>query len=650
MTESGNTGEAVWYRFGRCSLDLRRRELRVAGAIVALQPRTFAVLAYLVTNAPRVCTKDQLLAEIWPTNCVTDGVLSTAITKVRRAIEDNGRVGRMLRTLHGVGYRFDAEVVRSCTDSGAGRVEAKPSAVMAAATPLALSKLTFHADGEDQDPINADLSSFEPAQITRARYLAGQGQLAPALWILERCNAPLQFDDAMLLVRLRRQRVQFSSARAALDELSATFIDHDAGIARNRVVEILLESARLYDSESEILAALQVCDRALEVIGSSASDHQRQLAEVLGVRARCQYLLGNFSQIPGSSKKIIELAESFEPQGDKSPSVVGYLAHSRVLARLGELPAAHDYALKALILAKNSSTYDDEADACTELAYLNAVGFDFPQSISYAQRAHHIITDFGDLTRRDRARARHVMGCVSLSRLDEAETLLNEFEAEPSVAASGMARYNFSVVRAQLEWRLGNADGAIRKLEQLIDDWWLYWPGLCRDLLVERVERHLALGNTAPAIELLSKTDSALDVHSQAKLRASIALLGGDRRAAKQELRNAWMVHNCSTIGAWHVPLSLALMQIEDCDSSGLDELMAAVRALPQSHPMVALLLKIYLFFLHEEAVNLDEWEPLVRKNVGLIHRHRWLLDTEALQDWISGHRQLPVLLYLACF
>ena len=98
------------WRFGRCELDLDRVELRRDGVPARLEPQAFDVLAYLLRHRDRVVSKDELLDEVWGTRFVTESALTSRIKSVRQAVGDNGRDQRVIRTVHGRGYHFVAEV------------------------------------------------------------------------------------------------------------------------------------------------------------------------------------------------------------------------------------------------------------------------------------------------------------------------------------------------------------------------------------------------------------------------------------------------------------------------------------------------------------------------------------------------------------
>ena len=69
------------------------------------------VLDYLVRHRDRVVPKTELLDEIWGDRFVSESALSSRIKSARRAIGDNGRDQRLIRTIHGRGFRFVGEVL-----------------------------------------------------------------------------------------------------------------------------------------------------------------------------------------------------------------------------------------------------------------------------------------------------------------------------------------------------------------------------------------------------------------------------------------------------------------------------------------------------------------------------------------------------------
>ena len=97
------------YVFAGCDLDTDTYELRRNGNVVSIEPQVYDVLVYLVENRDRVVAKEELLDEVWKTRFVTESTLTTRIKNIRRAVGDDGRL-QVIRTVHGRGYRFVADV------------------------------------------------------------------------------------------------------------------------------------------------------------------------------------------------------------------------------------------------------------------------------------------------------------------------------------------------------------------------------------------------------------------------------------------------------------------------------------------------------------------------------------------------------------
>jgi TolB-like protein len=96
--------------FGDHRLDIARRELRRGNELVAVEPKVFDLLAFLVRHCDRVVTKDDLLQAVWGGRIVSESALTTRINGARRAIGDDGSAQRLIRTFIRKGIRFVGEV------------------------------------------------------------------------------------------------------------------------------------------------------------------------------------------------------------------------------------------------------------------------------------------------------------------------------------------------------------------------------------------------------------------------------------------------------------------------------------------------------------------------------------------------------------
>ena len=91
-------------------LDTALFELRRNGRAVRMEPQTFDVLTYLVSHRDRVVPKEELMDAVWGGRFVTEAAVTSRIKQARRAMGDDGRGQRLIRTVHGRGYRFVADV------------------------------------------------------------------------------------------------------------------------------------------------------------------------------------------------------------------------------------------------------------------------------------------------------------------------------------------------------------------------------------------------------------------------------------------------------------------------------------------------------------------------------------------------------------
>ena len=79
----------------------------------SLSPKAFDLLVLLVENRPRALTKSELHERLWPDTFVVDANLSNLVAELRKALEDDAREPRFVRTVHRHGYAFAADVAEA---------------------------------------------------------------------------------------------------------------------------------------------------------------------------------------------------------------------------------------------------------------------------------------------------------------------------------------------------------------------------------------------------------------------------------------------------------------------------------------------------------------------------------------------------------
>ena len=93
--------------FGDFVLHFGRRELKRRGARVHLSPKAFRLLELLVNAAPDAVSKEQLYNAIWPDVTVEEANLPNLVKELRKALDDDSRNPRVVRTIYGFGYAFE---------------------------------------------------------------------------------------------------------------------------------------------------------------------------------------------------------------------------------------------------------------------------------------------------------------------------------------------------------------------------------------------------------------------------------------------------------------------------------------------------------------------------------------------------------------
>ena len=101
-------GTAAGYRFGDFVLNVERGCLQIDGQDLALRPKAFDILRFLVERAGKLASKDELVELAWPNVTVSDDSLAQCVKEIRRLLGDDEQ--RFIRTVPRRGYMFVAEV------------------------------------------------------------------------------------------------------------------------------------------------------------------------------------------------------------------------------------------------------------------------------------------------------------------------------------------------------------------------------------------------------------------------------------------------------------------------------------------------------------------------------------------------------------
>lgn len=107
-TESSDIDDGV-LEAGGVRIDVERHVASVRGAELALPLKEFELLEMLVRNAGRVMTRGQLIDRIWGQDYVGDTkTLDVHVKRLRAKIEETPSEPKLLVTVRGLGYKFEA--------------------------------------------------------------------------------------------------------------------------------------------------------------------------------------------------------------------------------------------------------------------------------------------------------------------------------------------------------------------------------------------------------------------------------------------------------------------------------------------------------------------------------------------------------------
>lgn len=109
IRRSNSTEESTVLKMAELTVDLARRKVLRQTDCIDLQPREFALLAYLIRNAGRVVSKTMIMENVWdysfdPQTNIVESRICRLRDKIDRPFDTN-----YIHTVRGVGYKLDVE-------------------------------------------------------------------------------------------------------------------------------------------------------------------------------------------------------------------------------------------------------------------------------------------------------------------------------------------------------------------------------------------------------------------------------------------------------------------------------------------------------------------------------------------------------------
>ncbi len=98
------------YEFADCVLDVDRHVLLRGGETVPVEPQVFDLLELLAESPGKLVVREEIIDRVWNGRFVSDSTISARIAAARRAVGDDGKSQRIIRTIVRRGLQMTAEV------------------------------------------------------------------------------------------------------------------------------------------------------------------------------------------------------------------------------------------------------------------------------------------------------------------------------------------------------------------------------------------------------------------------------------------------------------------------------------------------------------------------------------------------------------
>jgi two-component system phosphate regulon response regulator PhoB len=109
LRRSAGQPEKALRSFGSLDIDANAREVRVGGALIETTAKEFDLLAFLSGSPRQVFTREQILEHVWDSssNWQDPATVTEHVRRLRLKIEADPEQPKIIRTVRGVGYRFE---------------------------------------------------------------------------------------------------------------------------------------------------------------------------------------------------------------------------------------------------------------------------------------------------------------------------------------------------------------------------------------------------------------------------------------------------------------------------------------------------------------------------------------------------------------
>ncbi len=487
------------YVFGEFALESELHELTAGGEPVAVEPQVFALLLYLIENRNRVISKDELIEAVWDGRFVSDAAIFSRVKSARQAVGDNGRDQAVIKTIHGKGFRFVADVKRVAPElaeerrpeinrgSGAASPGTRRSIVVLSAlalvAALTLVALVFTRTGESPGanarfailPVenatgDADLEWTELGLMSLVQTSLDQGpniaSISPRSVLAQTEGLELQPEgplniDAELIEKFGRvynvSHIVLSRLSGAEGEHRLDYVVIASGQRGENKFVTGADPTALAGEMSRDLALLARGRRGLTSVDRGVSDDP--FVREAYARGRALQLEGNARE----SRDLFNVAAAQEP--DNIWLRYEYALSTRMM---GETDEAETILTELLERARSSENRE------ARLAILNALGIiemrqdNLNAAIAHTEQAASIAESLGDNEKLGIALTNLGIQHRILENYDDAERALSR--AASAFTDAGLpSPVSLLNSQALLRWEVKDLAAAERYLEEALD-------------------------------------------------------------------------------------------------------------------------------------------------------------------------------------
>jgi predicted ATPase/DNA-binding winged helix-turn-helix (wHTH) protein len=330
--------------FGPYRLLAAQRLLLEGDKSVRLGSRAFDILTALVERAGEVVSKEELIAQVWPTTFVDEANLKIQVSALRRALGDGQGDNRYVATVVGRGYNFVAPI----------RTEepprASPSPTIAPAAPHNLPFATTRVIGREEI-VTTLVTQLAHRRLVTVVGPGGIGKTTVALAVAEQMIGA--YEHGVRLVDLAPLRDPGLVPSAVATVLGLEIRTGDplvalvAALRDNRVLLLLDNCEHVIDAAAGLAAAVLSGTSGVKILATSR--------EPLGVQGERMHRLGPLNSPEQSStltaaeaagfpavqlfvERVTAIVEDFALTDSNAPLVVA------ICRRLDGLPLAIEFA------------------------------------------------------------------------------------------------------------------------------------------------------------------------------------------------------------------------------------------------------------------------------------------------------------------